>query len=213
MCEASVKQNAILAQPWPFPPSIIEWIGTSIDADKITSFPTLLVFVSDRQEFSGNVHYYSNCRLEVSKLTPRTIAITEYIHQIKRAGCGPAQDVETMARCRISNKMMETFPEAIVASLQQSIVKCQSDPPTRWDKSLLKLISREDMIIEPHATLDSGQDGSSIIVSYKRIQEEGLKLSDRNRDLITLPFTMFAQSASPLSIQRLPLQWIVISLQ
>lgn len=127
-----------------------------------------MVFVSDRQEFLSNAQYGSNCRSEVVKLTPRTIALTEYIYQTKKAAFGPVQDVEAMSRHKISKTMMETFPEAVLIDLQQSIVKCQSDPPTTWDRSLLKLISREDMIIDPHAIQASRQDGS-LVVSIKSI--------------------------------------------
>ena len=164
--EASIKQNTVPAQPWPFPPSIIDWIGTAIDADRMNFFPTLLVFVNDRQHLTRSAHNFAECRFEVSRLTPRTMALTEYIHQIKKTKCGPAENVEAMANCKITKNMMETFPEAVVATLQQSIVMCQSDPPTKWNKDLLKLISREDMIVEPHAVQESGQDGSSIVVSY-----------------------------------------------
>ena len=160
-----------LAQPWPYPPSIIDWIGTSIDAVNINPFPTLMVFVSDRQEFISNAQYSSSCRSEVARLTPRTIALTDYIYQTKKAACGPVQNVEAMARYKISKNMMETFPEAVLINLQQSIVKCQSDPPTTWDRNLLKLISREDMIMDSYADQHSGQHGSHVIVSVREITQ------------------------------------------
>ena len=128
-----------------------------------------MIFVSDRQEFLSNAQYSNSCRSEVAKLTPRTVALTEYICQTKKAAYGPIQDVEAMARHKISNSMMETFPEAVLINLQQSIVKCQSDPPTSWDRNLLKLVSREDMVMDPHAIKDFGQDSTPVVVSFRGI--------------------------------------------
>lgn len=70
-----------------------------------------------------------------------------------------------MLEMGIDNRMLETFPSAVVAGIREAIVECQSSPPTTWNEKLLEIVGREDltMLLRPDA--DSSPSSASLIVS------------------------------------------------
>ena len=151
-------QAAVPQQPWPRPPSVVEWIGNSLSVVALPSFPTLMIFVDDRQGSPNYAIYREKCQGQVAKLTPRTIALIRYIDEITKANIDPTGKVEKMAQCGITYDMMETFPEAVLINLRQAITKCQINPPATWNDLLLKLVDREDMVLGREALQNSWQD-------------------------------------------------------
>lgn len=83
-------------------------------------------------------------------LTPRTLLFMQFFRSMEPSW-NSAEFIEALAAAGLDSVLLETLPEAILAPLQESIVYCQAEPPTSWNKGLLALVGREDvnMLLTP----------------------------------------------------------------
>lgn len=77
--------------------------------------------------------------------TPRARAILRYFNYISSQLSRPYRLIESMLMSGIRLRMIETFPESLVAFIKDPLIRCQSSPPTTWSASQLTFISREDL--------------------------------------------------------------------
>lgn len=163
-------------------------------------FPTLdmLIAQPDKAQLS---HPSQSLAEVVAALTPRTAALCKYLSKIRRGVQTPSFQVETMLASGIDNRMLETFPSAVVAGIREAIVECQSSPPTTWNETLLEVVGREDlnMLLRPDA--EWSPSSASLIVS--RIPLITADLADNDSLLLGLRAEMCTVSASP---QRLTIR-------
>lgn len=103
---------------------------------------TLPDLVATRSPSAGNT---SNPN-QWSQLTPRTLLFAQFFSVIK-SEWSPQQLVEALSSAGADLLLLETLPEAILAPLQEAIVKSQAEPPSTWSKELLGLVGREDVIV------------------------------------------------------------------
>ena len=85
-----------------------------------------------------------------SQLTPRTLLFERFFSVIQN-DWSPQQIVEALSSAGADQLVLDTLPEAVLAPLQEAIVKSQADPPATWSKELLSLVGREDvgMLLTP----------------------------------------------------------------
>lgn len=55
------------------------------------------------------------------------------------------QFVEALSSAGADLLLLQTLPEAVLAPLQEAMVKSQAEPPATWTKQLLDLVRREDV--------------------------------------------------------------------
>lgn len=127
-------------------------------------FPTLDMLIGQPEKPQASPDSNSLAHL-VTTLTPRTVALCKYLSRMRRSEQTSSLQVETMLEMGIDNRMLETFPSAVVAGIREAIVECQSSPPTTWNEKLLEIVGREDltMLLRPDA--DSSPSSASLIVS------------------------------------------------
>ena len=79
------------------------------------------------------------------EFTPRTASLKAFFAKLHEGQVGPNDQVEAMISSNIDPRLLETFNEAILITLKESIVQCQAKPPTTWSSNLLSYVSREDL--------------------------------------------------------------------
>lgn len=125
--------------PEPFScPSIFDWIQTCLTAKKLFAFATLPDLVTARS------NKQSHDLEEWPRLTPRTLLFANFFSSM-RDDWSSVDFIEALSRSGMNNLVLETLPEAVLAPLQEAIVKCQAEPPTTWSKTLLAIVGREDV--------------------------------------------------------------------
>jgi anaphase-promoting complex subunit 1 len=77
-------------------------------------------------------------------LTPRTLVFVKFF-QSMRDDWSSAQFVEALSSAGMHIHLLETLPEAVLAPLEEAVLKCQTEPPTTWSKDLLAMVGREDV--------------------------------------------------------------------
>ncbi|KAF2259994.1 hypothetical protein CC78DRAFT_524041 [Lojkania enalia] len=169
-------------QPWPAPPSILEWIGVIQRFQYYVPFPTLAMLI---RKSKASPHSSINIDEVISRVTPRTVALSKYFQDIDQLS-RPARAVELVERCGITSRMLATLPEAAKAPLMEAITRCQANPPTTWSGSLLKLVKREDLDLSllPTSELlhDVQQNQSNSMVGM----QSTLLSSSSSRDIHTI---------------------------
>lgn len=96
-------------------------------------------------------------------LTPRTILLTRFF-SVTEGNWSPQKLVEALSSAGADQLFLETLPEAILAPLQEAIVKSQADPPSSWEHKLLTLVGREDMTVILTPGLKPRQTQSTLLV-------------------------------------------------
>jgi anaphase-promoting complex subunit 1 len=87
----------------------------------------------------------NNLRTYAGNFSPRIKAIIHYFSKAVESKYKSDQLVEAMIASGVNMRMVETFPEALLAIFKESIVQCQANPPTTWSAALLAYVSREDL--------------------------------------------------------------------
>ncbi|CAI6338831.1 unnamed protein product [Periconia digitata] len=142
------------SQPWDTPPSILEWLSVVSGARTYTPFPTLATLI---RKSKASPHSSVNIDEVVAAATPRTVALQRFFRDLDHT-LGPRKAVELIEKVGITMQMLSTFPEAAQAPLMEFITRCQTNPPTTWSRSLLRLIQREDMDLAMASDTDTSQD-------------------------------------------------------
>jgi anaphase-promoting complex subunit 1 len=119
------------------PPSIMAWLESSIGASKTRNFATVKEFLHSK--------IGPNIRSRAANLTPRLSAINQFFDLTCGKNSSAEGQVEAMVQAGITMRMLNTFPEALLAILSEPIVQCQAEPPTSWSSTLLEYVSREDL--------------------------------------------------------------------
>ncbi|EED14058.1 20S cyclosome subunit (APC1/BimE), putative [Talaromyces stipitatus ATCC 10500] len=136
--------------PEPFvPPSIFAHLQNSITTSPSTPFSTLL----DVFPGSSRTSDKQSLRNEVSKLTPRTLAINGFMSEVHQA-TSTVDKVKILLRWGLTINVIESLPEGVSAPLFELIVRCQMKPPVSCTAALIGLIDRDDlyMSMEVEAT-------------------------------------------------------------
>jgi anaphase-promoting complex subunit 1 len=120
------------------PPAIYPWLEQAITPGFSISFPSFEVLLS-----SSSKDLQKAC----SQYYPRTTAVSKYLVTLRACDLAPEKQVEALAEAGISIRMLETFPEAVLAIMKDGVVKCQANPPTTWTSSFLELVGREDLVL------------------------------------------------------------------
>ncbi|KAJ4348515.1 Anaphase-promoting complex subunit 1 [Didymosphaeria variabile] len=153
--ESSFLPNVRLHdQPWDAPPSILEWISTVAGARVYVPFPTLARLVGKSK---ASPHSSVNIDEVISDVTPRTVALQMFFRDLD-ASAGPRKAVRLIEHCGLGTDVLSTLPAAAQAPLMEAITRCQSNPPTTWTGSLLRLIGREDLDLSLTPLHDSTQE-------------------------------------------------------
>ncbi|KAF2500672.1 hypothetical protein BU16DRAFT_502657 [Lophium mytilinum] len=148
------------SQPWDAPPSIYEWLGKAIRPEPCLPFPTLSLLIKKPTQ---PLYGAQDIEHRISDITPRTIALGNYLRSVRDSPRSPAASIELIAKSGISARMLDTLPEAAKAPLREAIVRCRANPPTTWTSDLLKLVQREDLDIR--ATSSESIDTPQVTLS------------------------------------------------
>jgi anaphase-promoting complex subunit 1 len=143
------------------PPSILSLLEEVSRSQKIQPYQTLDKILSS--QVSNNLKSY------IGDFTPRIRAILDYFVEAVKSRYKPDQLVEAMVASGVHMRMVETFPEALLAIFKESIVQCQANPSTTWSAALLAYVSREDLnlrIMPSRLTWMEGQIGKVSIINY-----------------------------------------------
>ncbi|KAF2459618.1 hypothetical protein BDY21DRAFT_272583, partial [Lineolata rhizophorae] len=157
--EAKPVQNGAKRSPpreWKEPPCFFAWLENAVKGVDGPEFSSLLqlVGIGAEEEYgepttgTGTSAYAKQL---LAEFTPRTCAVTAFFSERNRRrrndrrSYSAATDVEIMASCGINSVMLDSFVEAVAAPFRDAIVRCQESPPTTWDRSLLRLVGREDL--------------------------------------------------------------------
>ncbi|KAI9654726.1 MAG: Anaphase-promoting complex subunit 1 [Alyxoria varia] len=138
---------------WP------QWIWNSPEATQMlistpprwifdTNFPDLeSIFVSVGKEQSSTDQMELKRVADglVKRFTPRTYALRSFFRSMK----GAAKSTQEVVECLVKNDMAlathETLPEVLQLPTRAYIRNAQAATSTTWGKSLLKLVSRQDL--------------------------------------------------------------------
>jgi anaphase-promoting complex subunit 1 len=129
------------AQPWDSPPSVLGWLGAVVGPQHYAPFPTLGILI---RKSKASPHSSINIDEIIASVTPRTVALHRFFRDIDPAS-SPRKVVELIETCGIDADVLATLPEAAKAPLMEAITRCQTNPPTTWSSSLLRLVQREDL--------------------------------------------------------------------
>ncbi|KAF2144745.1 uncharacterized protein K452DRAFT_266820 [Aplosporella prunicola CBS 121167] len=183
--------------PWDKPPSVFEWLEKMLDSRAFQQFPTLDMLVG-QQDKVLSPHLSQSMAQVVTMMTPRTVALCKYLLKIRSGQQTASFQVETMLESGIDNRMLETFPPAVVSGLREAIVECQANPPTTWGVKLLDTVGREDLhmltkqdigwspslIPQPSANAVANRDVRSICQSTD-VNDATASSSEADRHMIT----------------------------
>ncbi|CZT42602.1 related to bimE protein [Rhynchosporium secalis] len=127
-------------------PSVYDWIQACLQTRSVRPYITLSELVTTRLPSATHA---SNTD-QWLHLTPRTM-LFERLFSAMRTDWTSQQIVEALSSAGANQLMLETLPEAVLAPLQEAIVKSQAEPPATWNKDLLSLIGRQDvgMLLTP----------------------------------------------------------------
>ncbi|POS83711.1 hypothetical protein EPUL_004084 [Erysiphe pulchra] len=120
-------------------PSIYVWIQKCLMTRSCCPFITVAHMGSNSINLSNR--YADDLCL---RLTPRTFMLKRFFDLVTPEWI-PSQVVESFSQAGGDIHILDTLPEAILIPLQEAIAKCQSEPPSNWDNTLLALVGREDV--------------------------------------------------------------------
>lgn len=138
----SVKPSS---NPWmDTPATVFEWYERSVQCQSTESFPSLLAIF---QLGTPPQKTEDQARRAVSKrLTPRISALSDLVLGTSGFTSEPVATVELLAKLNFNTEMLDTLPESIAAPFKDSISQCEKQPPTMWQRELLELVGRTDLI-------------------------------------------------------------------
>ncbi|PVH76066.1 hypothetical protein DL98DRAFT_303227 [Cadophora sp. DSE1049] len=127
-------------------PSVYDWIQECLRTRSLRPFMTLPELVATR----STSMVIASTGDQWSQLTPRTL-LFERLFSVIQTDWSPQQIVEALSSAGADQLVLDTLPEAVLAPLQEAIVKSQAEPPATWNKELLGLVGREDvgMLLTP----------------------------------------------------------------
>ncbi|KAH7369992.1 hypothetical protein BKA65DRAFT_444719 [Rhexocercosporidium sp. MPI-PUGE-AT-0058] len=127
-------------------PAVYDWIQACLRRRTLKPFMTLPELVATRLPSATNA---SNGD-QWTQLTPRTL-LFERLFSVMQSDWSSHQIVEALSSAGADQLVLDTLPEAVLAPLQEAIVKSQAEPPATWSKELLTLVGREDvgMLLTP----------------------------------------------------------------
>ncbi|KAJ5046374.1 uncharacterized protein L3040_003618 [Drepanopeziza brunnea f. sp. 'multigermtubi'] len=123
-------------------PSVYDWIQTCLRTRSLMAFTTLPDLVATRSTSIESTYNPEQWFL----LTPRTLVFVQFF-SVMQSNWSPQKLVEALSSAGADQLFLETLPEAVLAPLQEAIVKSQAEPLSSWDKKLLSLVGREDMTV------------------------------------------------------------------
>lgn len=121
------------------PPSFYAWLERAVLPGFGVPFASLDVVL--------NIPLSPHLQAVCERSFPRTTSISKYLLVLHAPNLAPDKQVEAISEAGISTRLLETFPDAIVAVLKDAIVQCQATPPTIWSSVSLDLIGREDLAL------------------------------------------------------------------
>ncbi|ODA75934.1 hypothetical protein RJ55_08575 [Drechmeria coniospora] len=138
--DSELNLKSPIPQP-PVRPDVLEWIQSRLVGLRGKPFLT-----------PADIYYASSRLSEAEKLedrrwdgiTPRTLMFKRFFKVVKPKTTA-VQMVEAIRDCGITNSVLGTLPEAILAPLQDAIALCQPHPPSEWTHDLLELVKRSDI--------------------------------------------------------------------
>ncbi|KAK7522618.1 negative regulator of mitosis [Phyllosticta citriasiana] len=166
----SITTVTLPNSPWEKPPTIFEWLESTLSPHGFQNFPTLDMLVGSAEKSTTSFASQTLARV-VTELTPRTVALCLYLTKIRKRGTTSSAKVEMMISSGIDHSMLETFPAAVVAGMHEAIVECQASPPTTWNDTLLEIVGREDlhMLLKPHAEWSPSQSQPTNAVATRDV--------------------------------------------
>ncbi|KAF1352171.1 hypothetical protein BDV97DRAFT_348896 [Delphinella strobiligena] len=126
----------------PSPPLIYEWIGQSLLKGSREEF-TSLEHIANMETLTSKGQVPSKSE---RRLLPRLCSLQQLAAQFGKIQSSPEKAVEVFQACGLSVRVIETFPEAILAPIREAVTRCQSSPPTTWPSSLLRFTGRDDLV-------------------------------------------------------------------
>lgn len=137
--------DSLISEPFECP-AVYDWIQACLRTRGLKPFITLPELVATRLPSATSA---SN-RDQWSQLTPRTL-LFERLFSAMQSNWSAQQMVEELSSAGADQLVLDTLPEAVLAPLQEAIVKSQAEPPATWSKELLTLVGREDvgMLLTP----------------------------------------------------------------
>ncbi|KAK7540515.1 negative regulator of mitosis [Phyllosticta citribraziliensis] len=166
----SITTVTLPNSPWEKPPSIFEWLESTLNPQGFQNFPTLDMLVGQADKSTTSFASQTLARV-VTELTPRTVALCLYLAKVRKRDRTSSAKVELMIGSGINHGMLETFPAAVVAGMHEAIVECQASPPTTWNDTLLEIVGREDlhMLLKPHAEWSPSQSQPTNAVATRDV--------------------------------------------
>ena len=129
----------------PFePPSIFALVEHHLQRAREAHFLTILDLASNLSGTDQRPDPTSRLWKQMASLTPRTVAITGFLSQVKDLS-STTDRVEAMLAWGLTIDIVQSLPDGVSAPLYESIAGCQADPPTAWNAALLNLIDRNDL--------------------------------------------------------------------
>lgn len=167
-------------------PAVYDWIQACLCTRSLKPFMTLPELVATRLPSATNA---SN-RDQWIQLTPRTL-LFERLFSVMQSDWSPQQIVEALLSAGANQLVLDTLPEAVLAPLQEAIVKSQAEPPATWSKDLLALVGREDvgMLLTPGQRPRQVQ--STLLVRFPHFSKISLTMNRRRRTkriLTSMPY-------------------------
>ncbi|KAL5323485.1 hypothetical protein ACEPPN_008022 [Leptodophora sp. 'Broadleaf-Isolate-01'] len=143
--DAESPMDSLISEPFECP-AVYDWIQACLRTRGLKPFITLPELVATRLPSATSA---SN-RDQWSQLTPRTL-LFERLFSAMQSNWSAQQMVEELSSAGADQLVLDTLPEAVLAPLQEAIVKSQAEPPATWSKELLTLVGREDvgMLLTP----------------------------------------------------------------
>lgn len=134
------------ADIWPFIPMVAplgihEWFERCI-----MSTPRAYLSLSDVaiDETGIDPPAWLSKRAEI--FTPRTAILGSILARTEGLQGNATHIVEYMARYGVTRTMLETLPAAFALPFREAIAHCERVPPTDWNKDLLRLVGRSDLV-------------------------------------------------------------------
>lgn len=135
------------------PPSITKWMGQIFQDGHSSGFPRL-DFLLTGIDSDNDANLASWSKYVLSKFTPRTQALRHFFETNSEAWKRFSGPVERLHASGITPHVLETLPESCASLFRVYIQRWQACPPTTWHKSLLRLVSRQDLNSLLDDTLD-----------------------------------------------------------
>ncbi|KAJ9620924.1 Anaphase-promoting complex subunit 1 [Taxawa tesnikishii (nom. ined.)] len=146
------------------PPVLFEWLENAWQSKPASPYLTL----DDVANIGAGTTENLRRSRASARLLPRISALQQFISRFHASNTS-SDVVECIVQCGLKDKMMETFPEAVMAPMREAISRCQGNPPTKWEPDLLQLIGREDLKGVTTLQLQSASQSTGVIHSIATV--------------------------------------------